>query len=55
MARVRIVSLTLPSRASSACSAGDAWRWVTSGEVAPPAEAAFYRPAEAAESRAATA
>ena len=33
----------------------DAWRWVTPGEVAPPAEAAFYRPGETIESRAATA
>src|SRR5262249_1499662 len=33
----------------------DAWRYVTPGEIAPPAGAAFYRPGETAESRAATA
>src|SRR5258706_2140030 len=33
----------------------DAWRWVTPGEIASPAEVAFYRPGEAAESQAATA
>jgi hypothetical protein len=33
----------------------DAWRYVTPGPAAPPTDAAFYRPGEAAESRAATA